>query len=68
MVRTWATANGYTDLAAGAGKASNHPVHTVEWYDAVKWANAASEKEGLTPCYKVTGSVYRAGQQQRGDL
>ena len=68
MVRTWATANGYTDLEAGAGKASNHPVHTVEWYDAVKWANAASEKEGLTPCYKVTGSVYRAGQQQRGDL
>ena len=61
VVRTWGLSNGYTDLAAGAGKASNHPVQTVSWYDVVKWANAASEKEGLTPCYKVNGSVYRTG-------
>ena len=60
-VRTWATAKGYTDLAAGAGKAANHPVQMVKWYDVVKWANAASEKEGLTPCYKVSGAVYRTG-------
>jgi formylglycine-generating enzyme len=60
-VRTWATANGYTDLAAGAGKASNHPVQMVKWYDVVKWANAASEKEGLTPCYSVVGSTLRTG-------
>jgi formylglycine-generating enzyme required for sulfatase activity len=52
-VRTWASSNGYTDLATGAGKAANHPVQTVSWYDAVKWANAASEKEGLTPCYQT---------------
>jgi formylglycine-generating enzyme required for sulfatase activity len=60
-VRTWAAANGYTDLAEGAGKASNHPVQTISWYDAVKWANAASEREGLAPCYKVSGAVYRTG-------
>ena len=60
-VRTWGVSNGYTDLVAGEGKASNHPVHTVNWYDVVKWANAASEKEGLTPCYRVGGSVYRTG-------
>jgi formylglycine-generating enzyme required for sulfatase activity len=60
-VRTWAATNGYTDLAVGAGKASNHPVQNVTWYDVVKWANAASEKEGLTPCYKVSGAVYRTG-------
>jgi len=60
-VRTWALTHGYTDLAAGAGKAANHPVQGVSWYDAVKWANAASEKEGLTPCYKVSGAVYRTG-------
>ena len=60
-VRTWGGSNGYTDLAAGAGKASDHPVQTVSWYDAVKWANAASEKEGLTPCYTVSGAVYRTG-------
>jgi len=28
-----------------------HPVQTINWYDAVKWCNARSEKEGLTPCY-----------------
>ena len=58
-VRTWALANGYTGLAVGAGKASNHPVQTVSWWDVVKWANAASEKEGLTPCYMVSGAVVR---------
>jgi formylglycine-generating enzyme required for sulfatase activity len=60
-VRTWATANGYTDLSAGAGKAADHPVQTVKWYDVVKWANAASEKEGLKPCYQVAGSIVRTG-------
>jgi sulfatase modifying factor 1 len=60
-VRTWGLTNGYTDLAVGAGKGIDHPVHTVSWYDVVKWANAASEKEGLTPCYKVAGAVYRTG-------
>jgi len=58
-VQTWATSNGYTDLATGAGKAANHPVQTVSWWDVVKWANAASEKEGLTPCYSVSGTVLR---------
>ena len=61
IVRAWATGNGYTDLAAGAGKASNHPVQYVTWYDVVKWANAASEKEGLAPCYKLNGAVFRTG-------
>jgi formylglycine-generating enzyme required for sulfatase activity len=38
-------------LAAGASKAANHPVQTVSWYDGVKWCNARSEQEALTPCY-----------------
>lgn len=63
VVRTWATSNKYTDLAAGEGKASDHPVHTVSWYEVVKWLNAASEKEGLTPCYRVGGAVYRTGNE-----
>ncbi|MEI7774463.1 MAG: SUMF1/EgtB/PvdO family nonheme iron enzyme, partial [Verrucomicrobiota bacterium] len=60
-VRTWAASNGYTDLAMGGGKASNHPILWVNWYDVVKWANAASEKDGLTPCYSVSGAVCRTG-------
>jgi formylglycine-generating enzyme required for sulfatase activity len=49
---------------AGVGTAANHPVHTVSWYDAVKWCNARSEMEGLQPCYYTDAnrtSVYRSG-------
>jgi sulfatase modifying factor 1 len=60
-VRTWAVSNGYGDLAAGAGKASNHPVQTVSWWNVVKWCNARSEMEGLTPVYTVGGNVMRTG-------
>ncbi len=60
-VRMWAEGNGYADLAVGQGKERNHPVQTVSWYDAVKWANAASERDSLTPCYRVGGSVLRTG-------
>ena len=61
----WATNHGYSFDNAGLGKAPNHPVHTVNWYDAVKWCNARSEKEGLTPCYYTSAgwtTVYRSGQ------
>ena len=60
-VRNWATTNGYTDIAAGAGKASNHPIQTVSWWDVIKWCNARSEKEGLTPCYTIGGEVMKTG-------
>jgi formylglycine-generating enzyme required for sulfatase activity/REP element-mobilizing transposase RayT len=63
-VRTWALSNGYIDLAAGAGKASNHPVHSVTWYEMVKWCNARSQKEGLTPVYYINDAqttIYKGG-------
>jgi formylglycine-generating enzyme required for sulfatase activity len=61
-VRTWAVANGYTDLAnIGSGVSAIHPVRNVNWYDAVKWCNAKSEMEGLTPAYTTGNSSYRAG-------
>jgi len=55
----WAAANGYTFDNAGSGKAADHPVHTVNWYDCVKWANARSEMDGLTACYTLDGEVCR---------
>ncbi|MCX8497206.1 MAG: SUMF1/EgtB/PvdO family nonheme iron enzyme [Akkermansiaceae bacterium] len=60
-VRTWAISNGYSDLAVGAGKASNHPVQTVTWWDGVKYCNARSQQEGLTPVYTVSGAVMKTG-------
>lgn len=60
-VRAWGLTNGYTDLPAGGAKAANHPVHMISWYEAVKWSNARSEKENLTPCYAVSGVVMKTG-------
>jgi len=50
-VYTWALANGYGFDNAGSASGSNHPVHSVNWYDCVKWCNARSQKEGLSPVY-----------------
>jgi len=65
-IRSWAVSNGYSDLdGVGAGRAGDHPVQSVNWYDVVKWSNAKSEKEGLTPVYRVDGGeVYRTGQSE----
>ena len=61
-VRTWALTNGYTIDSTGGGKATNHPVQSVSWYDCVKWCNARSQKESRTPCYTTNGVVYKTGQ------
>jgi formylglycine-generating enzyme required for sulfatase activity len=63
----WATNHGYSFdyWNSGQGKAANHPVQSMTWYDAVKWCNARSEKEGRTPAYYTSAawtSVYRVGQ------
>ena len=63
----WATNHGYDFFNAGTRKAANHPVQTVNWYDAVKWCNARSQQAGLTPVYLVyipilhTSIVYVSG-------
>ena len=63
-VRTWGLGNGYTDLAVGTGKANNHPVQTISWFDMVKWCNARSQMEGLTPVYYTNNAqttIYKTG-------
>ena len=60
-VHAWAITNSYDFDNAGVGCASDHPVHTVNWYDVVKWCNAKSEKEGRMPVYTVSGNVYTSG-------
>lgn len=60
-VYLWATERGYNFSNIGLSKGATHPVHSVNWYDCVKWCNARSEMAGLTPAYTVSGMVYRAG-------
>lgn len=64
-VRTWALAHGYEFDNEGKGRASDHPVTDVNWYDCVKWCNARSEKDGVRPCYYEDvkfEKVYRKGR------
>jgi formylglycine-generating enzyme required for sulfatase activity len=64
-VYQWATNHGYSFDNAGSGKAANHPVQTIDWYDSVKWCNARSEKEGRLPAYYTDAGLsvrYRSGQ------
>lgn len=64
VVYSWAIVNGYVFDNAGSATASDHPVVNINWHDAVKWCNARSEKEGLTPCYYTDAgktAVYRTG-------
>ncbi len=64
-VYQWAIANNYSFDNPGVGKAANHPIHSVRWYDVVKWCNARSQKEGKTPAYYMDAGltvVYKTGQ------
>jgi len=70
-VKAWGATHNYTDLPAGSvngttnhRKGATHPVVYVNWYDVVKWCNARSEKDGLTPCYATgdtPGVIFRTG-------
>lgn len=63
-VAAWAGNHGYDIFPGnGYGKGPNHPVIWVSWYEMVKWCNARSEKEGLSPCFHLgqPGMIYRQG-------
>jgi formylglycine-generating enzyme len=71
-VYQWAIAHDYRFDNQGSyydrvihSKGPNHPVHCINWYDAVKWCNARSEKEGRVPAYYTDWTqnhVYLTGQ------
>lgn len=60
-VRNWGRAIGYPDLPAGQAVSLDRPIGWINWHDALKWCNARSHMEGLTPCYTVAGLPYLAG-------
>jgi len=71
-VYQWAVGHGYSFDNAGSwygglnySKGANHPVHLINWYDAVKWCNARSEREGRTCAYYTDSGLsqpYRKGR------
>lgn len=65
QVRDVAVNYGYDLASVGNGTSDSHPVTNVSWYDAVKWCNAKSQMDGLTPVYLVnedSSSVYKTGE------
>ena len=66
QVYQWGTGNGYSFSTNGFAFGASHPIMSMSWNDAVKWCNARSEMDGLTPCYYTStsfgsGTVYRTG-------
>lgn len=59
IVYAYATNLGYSFVHVGAGKGANHPVQSVDWYDCVKWCNARSQLENLTPVYYTDAGFQR---------
>jgi formylglycine-generating enzyme required for sulfatase activity len=60
----WARTHGYSFENPGLGESPNHPVHSVNWYDCLKWCNARSQQAGRTPVYYTDAGftqVYTTG-------
>jgi len=59
-VYAYATSTGYNFDNGGTANFANHPVQTINWYDAVKWCNARSQQAGLTPAYYTDATLTQA--------
>lgn len=71
QIRIWAEQRGYVFANPGQAGANGRrgaqpsseimdlPVTTITWYDAIVWCNAASEHDGLTPCYTYDSAILR---------
>src|SRR3989338_982679 len=63
-VATWATNHGYSFGPMGQNY-GNYPREDISWYNAAKWCNARSEKDGRVPAYytdETQTTVYREGE------
>jgi hypothetical protein len=71
-VTEWALANGYDLLPLVPGSVEgDKPVTGINYWQAIKWCNARSEKEGLEPAYyldmsEVIGDLNGDGQITNG--
>lgn len=60
MVRIWSLPVGY-EIHSQNKRSAGNPVVCMSWYDALKWCNAMSERQGFSPAYFLHGRVYRTG-------
>ncbi len=51
----WEKPDDWNGIYEHASPSVDHPVQQVNWYDAIKYCNWLSQREGLKPCYERTG-------------
>ena len=56
---SWFSAEGGGKDAVKGLSTDQHPVESVTWYDAVRFCNLLSKKEGLQPFYAIEGGNVR---------
>ena len=66
-VATWGRNNGYTNLQ-NAPTNDDNPRANVTFWDALRWCNARSEKEGLTPAYYMDANEALQDTNQNGTI
>ena len=69
MAKTELSQKEYQDVMGNnpsENKGDNLPVTDITWYDAIQYCNALSEKEGLTPCYTVSGDTVTWNKSANG--
>jgi formylglycine-generating enzyme required for sulfatase activity len=64
-VATWGRNNNYTNLQDAPANDDN-PRANVTFWDALRWCNARSEKEGLTPAYYMDSNEAVIDANQNG--
>jgi formylglycine-generating enzyme required for sulfatase activity len=68
-VASWSETHGYDiSINSATVKGIDHPAVGVSWYEAVKWCNARSEKEGLRPCYYIDPFFFNAYRTGNSDI
>ena len=63
----WANANGFDLGTAYTAKAPNHPATSMPFVEMIKWCNARSLQEGLTPVYYTNTAqttVFKTGSYE----
>lgn len=53
----------YEQVGQPPAENSNQPATMMNWYDAIIWCNALSEKEGLTPCYYHNNLIVKSSDE-----
>ena len=66
-VATWGRNNGYTNLQDAPANDDN-PRANVTFWDALRWCNARSEKEGLMPAYYMEANEAIQDTNQNGSF